>query len=480
MKSIKFGDYELTSLSRINIILGKNGCGKSSLLRNLDAQSLVIDDANYVGQKRYISPERGGSVLYQANMEQNISSSDQWLSNDRRKNQVTSFRQQSAAIFRQLEVNVLRQIEQDESKRNDHTFKFDTYVNDINELLKNVEIKRTTSAFEVHSKSPSQKIDPANLSSGESELISLAIECLAFEANCKGEEGLLILDEPDVHLHPDLQAKLMEFINKIIERSNVHVILSTHSTPILGALADKAHVSVCFLSNGQSNLNFIAVNEVLKKCIPVFGAHPLTQIFNSNPIFIVEGTDEERIWQQAVRTSSGKIKVYPVECGGKGNLNNYEGDASKILKCVYDSAKGYSLRDGDGVTEEIEDVENIIRFRLKCYASENLLLSDESLASMDLTWADFKEKIKNWVQQNHSHPRHANVKSFVDSNFDRKAFNLKDIRNILLSLLPTNKPWEVIVGQTLAGLKTHAGVDYGKDGSIYNFLGEKICANIFS
>jgi ABC-type cobalamin/Fe3+-siderophores transport system ATPase subunit len=42
MNKIKTKDYELTNLSKINIVLGKNGCGKSSLLRILDAQSLEV------------------------------------------------------------------------------------------------------------------------------------------------------------------------------------------------------------------------------------------------------------------------------------------------------------------------------------------------------------------------------------------------------------------------------------------------------
>jgi len=117
MKNIKLKDYELNEISRINIVLGKNGCGKSTLLRVLDAQALEVDGKSFVGFKRYISPERGGEILYEANMETNINSSENWLSNDRRKNQVIEFRKQSAAIFRQLEVNILRQIERDRDKR---------------------------------------------------------------------------------------------------------------------------------------------------------------------------------------------------------------------------------------------------------------------------------------------------------------------------------------------------------------------------
>ena len=62
------------------------------------------------------------------------------------------------------------------------------------------------------------ELKAADISSGESVLISLAIECLIF---CKeyvsDKQNILLLDEPDVHLHPDLQFKLMQFLQKLVE-----------------------------------------------------------------------------------------------------------------------------------------------------------------------------------------------------------------------------------------------------------------------
>ena len=125
MRNIKSQDCELINTTKINIILGKNGCGKSSILRILDAQSLIIDDTKYEGNKRYISPERGGVVLYNANIENSIKSNNTWLSTERRKNQSGNFRNQSAALFKDFEVNVLRKIEQDDTLRKDASFTFD-------------------------------------------------------------------------------------------------------------------------------------------------------------------------------------------------------------------------------------------------------------------------------------------------------------------------------------------------------------------
>jgi predicted ATP-dependent endonuclease of OLD family len=46
--------------------------------------------------------------------------------------------------------------------------------------------------------------------------------------------GLLLLDEPDVHLHPDLQSRLVKFLVKLIDEFDFDILMATHSTSILG------------------------------------------------------------------------------------------------------------------------------------------------------------------------------------------------------------------------------------------------------
>jgi len=50
---------------RINFLLGKNGCGKSTVLRRLD-EKLRQNGDWFV---KYITPERGGALKYNANVD---------------------------------------------------------------------------------------------------------------------------------------------------------------------------------------------------------------------------------------------------------------------------------------------------------------------------------------------------------------------------------------------------------------------------
>ncbi len=470
--------YTLKSLNKINILLGKNGSGKSTLLRQVE-QNLVSNDDRF-GKTRYVTPERGGALVYEAGIEQSIGSDINWLGNQNRKNQNTQFRQQSVAQFRRLKELVLEEIEQDATKRANLEYKFDLYVDKVNSLLDNIKIQRYNSTFRIFKKGTEDTIEPASISSGESELISLGIECLTFDKeSVPDKENVLFLDEPDVHLHPDLQARLVSFLKQIVDEGQFTVVIATHSTAILGELSGYENASIAFIKAREKETEFKPINAIYKKVLPVFGAHPLSNLFNEAPILLVEGEDDERIWQQAVRTSVGKIKVYPCSCEGVQQLIDFEEEARKIINAVYDNPKAYSLRDKDDNPEEIDDLPPVTRFRLSCRSAENILLTDEVLSSLDTNWDQVKQKIDEWLASNPDHVKYEALKSFKDAGLDRKNSDIKEIRMLLIgAVIGSNKPWEVAVGQKIGELKVKDDTDFVLEGSIFNFLGEKLSKKI--
>jgi energy-coupling factor transporter ATP-binding protein EcfA2 len=468
-------DYHLTNLNKINILLGKNGCGKSSLLRRLDSD-LSQNKPDY-GKIKYISPERGGALTYESGIEQNSINSPTWISDSRRRNRFDQFRQQSVAQFRKLETIVLREIEG--NRREEREYSFNNYIDEINSLLDRIYIKRSEISFKIFSKKQDTEINANDISSGESELISLGIECLTFSKEIiPNKINILILDEPDVHLHPDLQARLVKFLIKLIEKNDFFVLIATHSTAILGALESYDNSRIGFMEAYQQNIDFNSISEVYRRILPIFGAHPLSNIFNEVPILLLEGEDDERIWQQAVRSSQNRIKIYPCVCDSISKLNEFEIATQKIIGSVYDSAKAYSLRDRDESTEFIEDLQLVKRMRLSCRCAENLLLSDEVLDKLGLKWENLQTKIDAWIEKNSEHPHHSMMTQFKESEYDRKNFDLKEIRIDLMGIIGSSKPWEIPIGQTIADLSWTDETDFSKTGSIHNFLGEKTIKNL--
>lgn len=465
------GTFSLRNLTHINVVLGKNGCGKSFLLKKLDE---VLTRREGVGKVRYISPERGGLLLYEPDIERSLAQNPDWLPAQRRNNQSVNFRQQSATLFRRLELVVLREIEREHTQVGYEPRSFDRTFEQLNTLLDRVRLERDDQkAFLILERETGNVAEPKDISSGEAELITLGIELLAFVKDAeKGRQNFLLVDEPDVHLHPDLQDRFAKFCIDVLEDSSVILVLATHSTALLAGLSGKTDTSVAFMQRGDYNIVFKTVTDVDRAILPIFGAHPLSNIFNHAPILLIEGEDDGRIWQQALRSSEGRIRVYPCVVDGIDHFSEYETEVRKIIDSVYDDGHAYSLRDRDLQPEPIEDIGSVIRMRLSCRAAENLMLSDDILQLAGVDWPTYRQNLGKWIASNPEHQYFAEVQAFADDGLNRKEHDLKQIRNILIGLM-SNKPWEVLVGQAIARLVMIGGAN--DPNSLKAFLGEKVC-----
>ena len=473
-------NYGLHNLNKINVILGKNGSGKSTLLRAIGDHAGAIPNA---GNISYITPERSGVLNYEAGVEEALTNNPANIKNQRNTNQFSQFKQQTAAQFRKLRDLVWSAMEKHlKEARDGQPELFEETVEKLNSLLDEIKIVEFAPAFRFHSRSTDEPISPGLISSGESELTALGIETLVFVKELQADRtNILIFDEPDVHLHPDLQVRLMHFIRDLVDTNDFRVIVASHSTALLGALENYAHVNVGFMKAGEKTIALEGVNDIYKKILPVFGAHPLSNIFNEAPILLVEGEDDERIWQQAGRSSHGAIRVFPCVCGSVEEIHNYEQQVINVVNSIYDNAKAFSLRDGDGNVEgNLADEPPMVKLRLKCYSAENLLLSNEVLASLDSNWELLTEGMTTWIAEKTAtgHIHLEKMVEFRDSNFDRRNHKIKEIRNDLMGIIGSDKPWEVAIGQTIAGLTHSDATDFHVEGSIFTFLGPKVTTNL--
>jgi ATPase subunit of ABC transporter with duplicated ATPase domains len=186
--------FTLRNLDKINVLLGKNGCGKSSVLR--EVEEFVSHSGDWAAT-RYITPERGGALIYEPGIEHASTQNPQWMRTERRANQFVQFKQQTKVQYRRLELEVLRELER--NRHDDAVPDFDQVLEAINSLLDNIEIRREGNSFAVYADNGPEVITANAISSGESELISLAIECLVFAREADSQtENLLCLDEPVV------------------------------------------------------------------------------------------------------------------------------------------------------------------------------------------------------------------------------------------------------------------------------------------
>ena len=70
------------------------------------------------------------------------------------------------------------------------------------------------------------------------------------------------------------------------------------------------------------------------------------------------------------------------------------------------------------------------------------------------------------------------MNAFKAGGYNRKDFDLKELRNILIGLTNTAKPWEVVVGQIIGQLANGQIARNNNDNKICNFLGAKLINHI--
>ena len=461
----------LVSAARFTVFLGKNGAGKSTLLRSMS-----------YGVRRnvkYVSPERGGILRYDPHVENNIISNAQWVSESRQTNRLEQFRQQSAVQFRNLEMMILREIEENPTIRGDMNYDFNSVVLEkINALLPALRIARSDRGFSFLDKD-GDIIEENSISSGESELISLAIEVLVF-SRMSVENKILLLDEPDVHLHPDLQQRFTRFVQIVAEERDMRVAIATHSTAIIGAFSPDADLQIApVTSRNQTEFQIFRPSRVAQEILPVFGIHPLSTAFNKTPVMLIEGEDDKRVIEEVVRSSGGRYAWAPCPVGSVSALSEWENWINRVLPALYDEPIAYSLRDLDDASQsDLDDVGIVRRVRLNCYAIENILLTEQAFSACGITAEQFLVRLNDWLDKFPNHQATLGVQALVENFESRRTLKIKNIRNVVVAVMGESKPWEVLVGRVIA--ESWRSADDESPHSIKHYLGRKASTVLFS
>jgi len=461
-------NWTFSNLNHITVILGRNGSGKSQLLRLIRDQ----DTTN----THYATPERGGEISYDPNQAFQELDFTQRASK-RRSNFHPSYRQE--VISR---VGTYLQTRGKRRGKNPVPVEPTVIEDLLSEFLPNFQIiipENEPKPIKIIRRVPEeQEVSSINmLSSGESEIITLALDILTISAIWELEEKnirILLIDEPDTHLHPELQQHVAKFIVKVMEMFKLQIIVATHSTTLLASLGQygSEKVSIIYLNNSseeQKATKFDKYSQVLSTCL---GGHALMgPLFNAS-LVLVEGEDDYDVWSTAVRCHKLKIAVIP--CNGS-EIANYKRKLEQIFQAMLEnppsSPIGYVIRDRDEIVPN-GDANNdcyIKILRLNCREVENLYLSDEILVNIGTDW----EKVKKKLQQEAKNYGTKKEKIEKVANCDnRRDIDLKEIILEIQQIIdPKNVNWRIRIGHVLG---------YGKPtGQLADFLGSEIVSTFW-
>lgn len=164
-----------------------------------------------------------------------------------------------------------------------------------------------------------------NLKEGEchglKEILTLLIALYSCKSNC------LILDEPELHLHPQFQTFFMNEIRKVcLSDKNKIFFLLTHSPFFIDLKhsEDLLGVVACHINSVPTYIDKLSSDDkaMFKRFLPRFNTYHKQFFFSDNQIF-VEGYTDQQMFSNLlpfVKNQQGVVGTGIIDVGGKDEL----------------------------------------------------------------------------------------------------------------------------------------------------------------
>ena len=239
-------------------------------------------------------------------------------------------------------------------------------VNDINSKLKLLNLKfyieltdlRTWSyEFRFYDTKNERDLGDINsLSAGQKSIMHLIFEAYGRD-DVNG--GLIIIDEPEIHLHYQFQFEYLKILEKLAKEQGVQYIIVTHSE---GFISNKTigHVKRFSLNEERNSVVCTPdIREDQKKLIEILNNTWAARVLFLDRVLLVEGQDDEYFFRVAIKKLqpdlSQNITVYGVR--GKDSISSFKSffESFGLKVCV--------IKDLDATGEDFYGRRNAVSFR---------------------------------------------------------------------------------------------------------------------
>jgi putative ATP-dependent endonuclease of the OLD family len=174
-------------------------------------------------------------------------------------------------------------------------------------------------------------------SSGERELLTYLFAIFALNVR----DALIIVDEPELHLHPKWQRTLLNLFTRLSATTGNQFLLATHS-PVFVSPESIQYVSRVFSANQKSQIQRLNLQLLpeLRHLLNIVNSQNNERLFFADEVILVEGISD-RIFFEALLTKRTWRKrsqriIEVVSVGGKGFFEAYSKmlNACRIPFCV--------------------------------------------------------------------------------------------------------------------------------------------------
>lgn len=257
--------------------------------------------------------------------------------------------------------------------------------------------------------------DINSLSAGQKSIMHLIFEAYGRD-DVKG--GLIIIDEPEIHLHYQFQFEYLKILEKLAKEQGVQYIIVTHSE---GFISNKTigHVKRFSLNEERNSVVCTPdIREDQRKLIEILNNTWAARVLFLDRVLLVEGQDDEYFFRVAIKKLqpdlSQNITVYGVR--GKDSISSFKSFFESFGLTVY------LIKDLDATGEDFYGRGNAVSFKnngetgIIDYRNEHPDL-DEKIESKYLSYEFYLKK--GAVEQYTGKPKGiAHVIDFCENEMD--------------------------------------------------------------
>ncbi|WP_020183115.1 AAA family ATPase [Methylotenera sp. 1P/1] len=164
-----------------------------------------------------------------------------------------------------------------------------------------------------------------NASSGEKELLTYLFAIFALNVR----DALIIVDEPELHLHPKWQKTLLQLFIKLSKSTNNQFLFATHSATFISP-ESISYVSRVYNQNQKSHVARLDAETLpsAKHLLNIVNSQNNERLFFADKVVLVEGLSDRIFFEKLLdhfgrSESSGRI-IEVISVGGKGLFEAYK------------------------------------------------------------------------------------------------------------------------------------------------------------
>jgi putative ATP-dependent endonuclease of OLD family len=164
-------------------------------------------------------------------------------------------------------------------------------------------------------------------SSGEREIVHFLLAMFALNV----QDGLILVDEPELHLHPRWQRMFLSLFRELSPERNNQFLIATHSPVFVSP--DTIHNIVRLYRPDGKGSHKVSLKDVddlpaSKQLVRMINSQNNERMFFADKVVLVEGASDRLVFGSLIERATELFKdnraVEVIEVGGKNNFEGYQ------------------------------------------------------------------------------------------------------------------------------------------------------------